>query len=180
MRVERWFNVLVLGGAALAGACKSGGAEDVDVHEAGDGGTSATSTGGAGDSSSAAAGLSGNAGTASAGTGGVAEAGASPLGGGGAVGVDGGSGGNSGSAPIGAGAGSGGASGSAGSSDSGAGGGAGSEAQLACHVDTAGFGSPKDPCGCPCCWARDCPNTDATCCVGFCKNGDEGRGCCGQ
>jgi hypothetical protein len=176
MRVDRWFNVLVLGGAAIVGACKSGDAEDAGTREAGDGGTSATSAGGAGVSSSAAAGLSSNAGT-----GGASEAGASPLGGGaGAVGVDGGSGGNSGSAPVGAGASSGGVDGTADSSDSGAGGGAGSEAQLTCRVDTMGFGSSKDPCGCPCCWARDCLNTDTICCGGFCKGADAGRGCCGQ
>jgi hypothetical protein len=26
---------------------------------------------------------------------------------------------------------------------------------------------PSDPCGCPCCWAVDCVNTDDACCAGF-------------
>jgi hypothetical protein len=50
---------------------------------------------------------------------------------------------------------------------------------LECRI-IGGQGDPRDPCGCPCCWANDCPNTDATCCRGFCKGADQGRGCCGQ
>jgi hypothetical protein len=39
----------------------------------------------------------------------------------------------------------------------------------------------EDPCGCPCCWADpSCPNTDESCCAGFCVAGDDGLGCCGQ
>jgi hypothetical protein len=35
--------------------------------------------------------------------------------------------------------------------------------ELACSDDPL----PDDPCGCPCCWAIDCVNTDTACCGGF-------------
>ena len=36
-----------------------------------------------------------------------------------------------------------------------------------------------DACGCPCCWAEGCDNTDEACCGGFCDVGNNGAGCCG-
>lgn len=48
------------------------------------------------------------------------------------------------------------------------------DAGLACSNPA----SPTDPCGCPCCWAMNCLNTEP-CCVGFCSGGNHGKGCCG-
>lgn len=97
-----------------------------------------------------------------------------------AGGSDGGDGGSAGGAtsassggtsPVGS-AGNGGIAASGGTSA-----GAADAAALGCHIDSLGYGKLSDPCGCPCCWARDCLNTDDRC-VGFCLGGDEGRGCC--
>jgi hypothetical protein len=56
---------------------------------------------------------------------------------------------------------------------------AGTSGVLECRLDELGYGDPRDPCGCPCCWAMGCSNTEEGCCAGFCRGGDEGRGCCG-
>jgi hypothetical protein len=120
-------------------------------------------------------------------------AGSMPMGGSGAT-----SGGGSGGTVVEAEGGSAGSAGSAGSSNS-AGGGAGESGggsssggaeagassggagePLECRIRDNGLGNARDPCGCPCCWAKDCLNTDELCCVGFCKGADEGRGCCAQ
>jgi hypothetical protein len=53
----------------------------------------------------------------------------------------------------------------------------GGESGLVCHPNAMGVGKSDDPCGCPCCWARDCLNTEA-CCAGFCVGADSGKGCC--
>jgi hypothetical protein len=53
---------------------------------------------------------------------------------------------------------------------------AGSGGGLQCHIDANGNARSGDPCGCPCCWAKDCLNTDEICCAGFCK---EPLDCCG-
>ena len=177
MRADRWFNVLVLGGAALGNACvreaaeagsspegHSGAAPSAvgDVVNGGSGSrntdVSSGSTSGGGPSSggiasaSRGATSSGAAGTSSGEVGGASEAGSGP------------------SSPMGGDAAAGGSSGSSGGS-------AGGATGLVCHTDAKGFGRSSDPCGCSCCWARDCQNTDA-CCAGFCKGADSGRGCC--
>jgi len=47
--------------------------------------------------------------------------------------------------------------------------------ELECSEDP----NPYDPCGCACCWATDCDNTDEDCCGGFCDLGNDSLGCCG-
>jgi hypothetical protein len=183
MRVERWFNVLVLGGAALANACARGPEEKGSTPEGhsgtaptagdvADGGGGATNTNGpAAGGGVASGGIASTAGAANA-SGGAGSSGSAGHPSGGAAGgaSDAGSGP---SAPVGGDT-SGGMSGSAGNAS---GGSAGAAAGLECHTDAKGFGKSSDACGCPCCWARDCSNTEA-CCDGFCKNADSGRGCC--
>jgi len=126
MRIERLFNVLVLGGAALTVGC---GNESPDT-----GGASGTNSGGT---------------PGTAGAGGAAAGDASSAGG--SNGTAGGAGGAT----------------------------AGSSGTLECMLDSLGRGNPADPCGCPCCWALDCLNTE-DCCSGFCSAGDNGGGCCNQ
>jgi hypothetical protein len=212
MRIERLFNVLVLGGAALALGCAE---DDVSEEEAG----ASRTMGGAG-GTEPAAGAGGTAGTgipSSDGTvnGGAAGGGAPPNGGagsgstsanlGGTPAAGGSAGGDAGGGEMGSSAGSrseagsgetggvssagspGGTAGSA-SSGGGAGGSAGNaggpagsagSGDLICQLDDNGRGDPRDPCGCPCCWAGDCLNTEEDCCGGFCRGGDDGGGCCG-
>jgi len=118
MRMDRWFGVLVLGGALVA-------CTDDDADEgAGGGGAGAA---GAGDA-----------------TGSTANAGGSD----GGAASDGSGGGDS--------------------TTTGAGGG------LVC-----GENDPAAACGCPCCWATDCLNTEP-CCGAFCELGNDGAGCCGM
>jgi hypothetical protein len=126
MRIERLFNVLVLGGAALTVGC---GNESPDSGGAGSSGAGGAST--------------------DAGAGGAAAGDANTGGTGGAT-----------------------AGGTAGAT-------AGSSGELECRLDSLGRGNPADPCGCPCCWALDCLNTD-DCCRGFCGAGNDGGGCCDQ
>jgi hypothetical protein len=210
MRVERLFKVLVLGGAALGGACGNGTGGGGGSNERGTGGTgNPGGTGGTGNSGGASsAGHSGTASTIAMG----GRDGAGPTGGGsgtasasgGAAAGEGGSGatesGGRASSSMGGGsgaastatsgrAGEGGAdhssagTGAAGSDSmgkplAGAPGTAGAPAELECRINALGYGHSADPCGCPCCWARDCLNTDERCCAGFCRGGDQGLGCC--
>jgi hypothetical protein len=166
MRTERWFNVLVLGGAVLGQAC--GTDPQVPPNQPGAGGGGA----GAGGAGSPGA---GDAGSGKGGSGGASSSGAGEAGGGSAARGEGASG--SGGASSG-GASSGGAS--SGGASSGASGVGGSGGELQCHVDSKGYGDPRDPCGCPCCWARDCLNTEVPCCGVFCRSGDNGASCCPQ
>jgi hypothetical protein len=162
MRVERLFKVLVLGGAALGGACGNEAAPEGGTNEPGSGSGGADSPGptsqGGSDGSSAA----GAGGTSTGGMAGTDAVGAADTGGAGRASA-GGVGGMQTS--------------SAGNSPGGGAGMAGSSVELECRVDPNGRGDPEDPCGCPCCWALDCPNTE-DCCSGFCSAGDDGRGCC--
>ncbi|MDI1432429.1 hypothetical protein [Polyangium sorediatum] len=144
MNIEKLFNVLVLGGAALGlTACNQ-------ASDGGDGGD-----GGAASTSSANGGNGGNGGNGAGGSGGN-----------GATSGSGGAGGE------GATSGSGGAGGEGATSGSG---GAGGASNLECSLPP---GDPSDPCGCPCCWAANCLNTEP-CCDGFCAAGNAGAGCCG-
>jgi hypothetical protein len=202
MRVERWFNVLVLGGAALGAGCGHDDPNEENEREpgsttnAGSGGIAASGSGGTASENpkgGTSNGGTSNGGTSNGGTsnGGDASAGrptggASPNGGSGggeagtsssggaAVGGtagDGGAGpGGTSAAGGGAGGDGGGASGMSGSAGSGGG-------VLECTVDSMGLGKSSDPCGCPCCWARGCLNSE-DCCAGFCLGADSGRGCC--
>jgi len=139
VRIERLFNVLVMGGAALGPGCSG----TPDKSSSG----SSESSGGAG---------------ATAGTRAV-TGGSSNLGGSGDVGGQTGQGAAGAVATGGS---------TADSADAGP--------VLECHIiDTMGHGTSSDPCGCPCCWAANCPNT-GDCCGGFCVGGDQGRGCCGR
>jgi hypothetical protein len=163
MRVERLFKVLVLGGAALGGACGNEAAPEGGKNEPGSGSggadlAGATSQGGSDGSSAAGAGSPSTGGTA-----GTDAVGAADTGGAGKASAGG----------------TGGMQTSAGNSPGGEAGTAGSSVELECRLDTAGRGDPADPCGCPCCWALDCPNTE-DCCSGFCSAGDDGRGCCAK
>lgn len=135
MHTERWFNVLVVGGAAI-GLAACGG----ESPEGGGGGSSPSASGGEG--TGAAGGTASGTGSASA-----------EAGGGGAAAT-------------------GGASSAGGNGNTGAGG----QTTLVCSENA----DASDPCGCPCCWANDCANTDESCCAGFCEAGDDGLGCCGQ
>lgn len=103
-----------------------------------------------------AGGDGGAAGSDNGGNGGFGGAGG--QGNGGAAGMSSGNGGNGGSAGNGAG----GAAGAGGGSN------------LVCTTPA----SPGDACGCPCCWADNCLNTEE-CCAGFCQVGNNGAGCCG-
>lgn len=171
MKTERWFNVLVLGGATLGQACgTTQEARPKPRGTEGGGGGTGGSTGGLGGASSPGGGGASTGGTA--GSSGVSTAGASEAGGGSSVGGAHSSGSGGGS-PGGATSGGGGASGAGGVASLG-----GSGGELQCMIDASGHGDARDPCGCPCCWAKDCLNTETPCCVGFCKGGDEGRGCC--
>jgi hypothetical protein len=165
MRVERWFNVLVLGGAALGNACGREAAEQggtpphpsdggttstvVDSTDSGtsgatsSGGTNATSNSG-GDGTSSSGGSSGSGGSSRAGAPSSSGAAGAPT--------DGGQSGMGGTGAMETG-------GKAALGGAGSGGSAGNEAALACHPDANGFGKAADPCGCSCCWARDCLNT---------------------
>jgi hypothetical protein len=158
MKVDRLFNVLVLGGAALAAACSdnhgSTGSAVTPTGTAGSQGTSTTDgTGGAATTSSGAGG-------ASAGTGG--EGGADSDGGLAAGG--GGTSSTGGAAGAGEGGAAGGGSGGRGADASSVGGSAsmGADAALMCSKTP----SASDPCGCPCCWVTNCLNTEA-CCKGL-------------
>jgi hypothetical protein len=164
MRVARLFNVLVLGGAALA--CEESARDDHGASSAGSGPHAAGTTSGGSGSSPANEGsvgggpIDGAGGSTESGSGGGSEAdsgGSGSAGGAGSSGSgsasDGGSGGMSavgdaGSAPF---AGTG-----------------GLVSALECHLDAQGHGRASDPCGCPCCWTKDCLNTDEKCCGGFC------------
>jgi hypothetical protein len=166
MRVQRLFNVLVLGGAALAceeGAPSNGGASGAGAGPHGSGASPGISGG-----SSMSGGDSGGASSVDIGTGGSTDpnpaGGAATAGSGGSSGsdFDGVSGGGSGGLNA-SGAGTGGGSPEAGS--------AGSAGALQCKLEPDGRGSPGNPCGCPCCWTKDCLNTDEVCCPGFCKQG---------
>ena len=174
VRVERLFGVLVLGGAALAcddskgGEYKAGGSGSPSSH-AGDMGQGLFDAGANGGSVSA-----GSSGTDSASSG-------SPESGGPAGSSNGASGdGNGGTSDGGTGSVSAGGMGAAGVAGGGAfnaGGSAGSGGGLQCHIDAKGYARSGDPCGCPCCWAMDCLNTDETCCAGFCRAAT--LDCCG-
>ena len=166
MRTERWFNVLVLGGAVLGQACGNGQEGPPSQR-----GGSSSGSGGAG---SAGAGDGGSA-SSNAGTGGVNSSGAGDAGGGSAAGGES----ASGSGGIGSSGASSGGTGSSGASSGGEGG-AGSGEELQCRLDSKGRGHPNDPCGCPCCWAVDCLNTDVVCCTGFCRSANDGASCCAQ
>ncbi|HEX2876078.1 MAG TPA: hypothetical protein VHP33_32730 [Polyangiaceae bacterium] len=167
MKTERWFKVLVLGGAMVGQACGTVQEGRPNRRAAGTGG----STSGSGGESSPGDGIAGSSGS-TAGSGGVSLAGAGGADASAAGGASSGSG-----APSGSGAAS---SGDGGSGGAGGVAGSGSGGQLECRVDASGHGDARDPCGCPCCWAKDCLNTETPCCVGFCKSADEGRGCCPQ
>ena len=170
MKPERWFRILVLGGAVLGTDCKATPDTGSTGDASADGATGGAGRGGADGGSSGGAGGGGKGGGASTAPGGAAGVA------GGAAGGAGGSAGGVGGVGGGAASGAGGAAGGAG-----AGGGmAGSGGLLECRLDASGHGSAADPCGCPCCWANDCPNTNAACCASFCKAGDQGRGCCGK
>ena len=188
MRVERWFNVLVLGGASLGNACGREAAEpDRATAHPSDAGTTSElvdptdggGTGGSGSSGTSATSNSGADGGVSSASGGASSAGASSssAAAGSPTMAEGGSatGGTGAVHPTGGKAAVGGSGGDAGRA--GSGGSAGGETTLACHRDANGFGKAADPCGCACCWARDCLNTQ-DCCAGFCKGADSGRGCC--
>ncbi|MDF3066845.1 MAG: hypothetical protein K0R38_2446 [Polyangiaceae bacterium] len=177
MRIERWFKVLVLGGAALgkgcAGAGEQGstknrsplaGAAAVDPETGGSNAGAGSASGGTVGAPSASGGHSATSGGGAGGKPIQSEAGQA-----GAPSSGGSTGGGGGSA--------GGSSPSGGSPEAGAAGTSGAGGQLVCHVGKNGVGRASDPCGCPCCWARDCSNTEE-CCGSFCKAGDEGRGCC--
>lgn len=176
MRVERLFEVLVLGGAALAcddskaGEYNAGhagspsshaGDTDKGLFDAGpNGGSSGAGSSGTGNASSGGVDLASRAG-AENGAASNANGGGSDAGG---TSGDTGSGSTAGMNAAGIADG-----GTFNTEDS-----AGSGGALLCHID-AGFGRASDPCGCPCCWAKDCLNTDKICCGGFCK-----VNCCGQ
>lgn len=169
--------MLVLGGAALGKACGEPASKSPGTKQ---------ETPVAGTNSREPVGGSSpvNGGSAADAGGTVSGAGSAGTGAGGAGPASGGvpTAGTSGSVSVGGVAEEdGGVSGSSAGSESagGAGGGAGEPATLECRVRENGVGHAADPCGCPCCWAKDCLNTDETCCVGFCKGADEGRGCCG-
>lgn len=164
MRVERLFKVLVLGGAALGGACGNEATPEGGTNEPGSGNGGADSPGPTSQGGSSGSSAAGAGGTSTGGMAGTDAAGAADSGGAGK--------GSAGSTSEGG-------TSSAGSSPGGAAGMAGSSVELECRVDAAGQGDPADPCGCPCCWARDCPNTD-DCCGAFCSLGDDGRGCCAE
>jgi hypothetical protein len=174
MKTERWFNVLVLGGAILGQACGTQEGRPIRRGTAGSGGTAGTDG-----ASSPSAGDAGSDGSmAGSGSSGVSSPGGGDAGAGSTAGGTGPGGlGGAGSG----GAGSGGAgSGGAGSGGAGSGGQGGSNGHLECHIDSTGHGQLRDPCGCPCCWANDCLNTEVPCCVVFCKSGNDGAGCCPQ
>jgi hypothetical protein len=179
-RAERWFKVLVLGGAALAKACGTPAAERGNARQA----PPATSAGaGAGGSPTVSA-MGGGPGAAGSERGGATNGGSTATNGGssGAAGSggdasSGGQGGERASAGA-AGESEGGGAPSGGTAGAGGGGGSGGSDGLQCHLREHGLGTATDPCGCPCCWATDCLNTDSGCCIGFCKGADEGRGCC--
>jgi hypothetical protein len=167
MKTERWFKVLVLGGAMVGEACGTVQEGRPNRRPGGTGG----STAGSGGERSPGDGAAGTGGS-SAGSGGVSLPGAGGADGSAAGGAPPGA---SGAASSGAAS-----SGDSGSGGAGAAGGlGGSGGQLECRIDASGHGDSRDPCGCPCCWAKDCLNTD-TCCGGFCRAGDDGRGCCPQ
>lgn len=183
MRVERWFNVLVLGGAALGNACGRGAAEQGGTPaQPSDGGTTSTVVDST-QSGSSGAGVSGTNATSNSGGDGTASSGTSSVSAGSSTGGAPGSSGAAGSPTNGGQSATGGTSatdpagGKAALGGAGSGGSAGNEAAIACHPDANGFGKAADPCGCSCCWARDCLNTQ-DCCAGFCKGADSGRGCC--
>jgi len=181
METERWFKVLVLGGAMLGGACAP--AQEARGTRRSTGGTGG-SAGGSGGATVLGGGAPASTGS-TAGSSGVSSTGAGDAGGGSAAGGAGDAGGGTAAGGARPGAGGDGSHGPS-SGDGGAGGSGGSGApggiggQLQCRIDASGHGDPGDPCGCPCCWAKDCLNTDAPCCAGFCKNADHGRGCCAQ
>jgi hypothetical protein len=196
MRIERWFNVLVLGGAALGAGCghddpnEEEGSEPSTTTGAGNGGTSASSSGGTSGESSNGGASSGGVSNGGASNGGNETGGSPPNGGSGGQGAEtssggaqaaggsaGGGAGATGSGVGGSGAAAGGGSGGDGGGSAGMSGSAGG-GPLECKLDPSGRGDPRDPCGCPCCWAVGCLNTDKDCCGGFCSAGDNGRGCC--
>ena len=123
MDVEKLFNVLVLGGAALGLAACNHASDEKSGGEGGAAGASSTNGGNGGN---------GGGGTGGAGT-------------------------------------------TSGSGGAGGEGGAGGASNLEC---TPAPGDPGDACGCPCCWADNCLNTEP-CCEAFCEAGDAGAGCCG-
>jgi hypothetical protein len=196
MRIERLFNVLVLGGAALGAGCGHDDSNDGEATEpstnagSGSGGAAMRNTGGTAGTSGPEGGRSNVGGTSNAGGGAVASGGTNE--GGAGASASGGSqvGGTAGSSesPAGSGGTAGGGTGGGGAAGGGTGGGGagaaagsgGTGTVLECRLDDMGRGNPRDPCGCPCCWATDCLNTDDGCCAGFCLGGDEGKGCCGQ
>ena len=177
VRVERLFEVLVLGGAALACDDSKGG-----EFNAGSAGSPSSHAGDTGKGLFDAGPNGGAIGAGSSGTGNTSPGSADSAG---RAGADDGAASNA----NGGGSDAGGTSGDTGSGSTGgmnaagiAGGGtfsagdtAGSGGGLLCHIDATGFGRSSDPCGCPCCWAKDCLNTDKICCGGFCK-----VNCCGQ
>ena len=175
VRVERLFEVLVLGGAALA--CDDSKAGEYNAGRAGspssqasDEGKGLFDAGPNGGSIAAGSSGTGNASSGSADSAGLAGAdngAASNANGGGSDAGDTGSGGTAGMN----------AAGIAGGGMFNAGDTAGSGGGLLCHIDAKGYGRSSDPCGCPCCWAKDCLNTDEICCGGFCKGLFN---CCGQ
>lgn len=150
MRIERLFNVLVLGGAALGAGCSSKADEPARSPAAEGGGAASAASGAAGEAVAGA--NDGGSGAAGAGAS-EPQAGGSDAGG---AGTESGAGGA---------AGAGGAS-----SQAGAGG-----SPLVCSETP----SPSDACGCPCCWVGNCANTEP-CCASFCSAGDDGNGCCGS
>jgi len=161
MRIERLFNVLVLGGAALSAGCDQQPADDPVPATGGTaGGTQQQEGNGAGSTGGASTVPSGAAGEPSAGEATTTEAAGS--GGTEQVAEAGGS----------SGAGSGGETSGGTSGASGAGG--SESAPLVCSESP----NPGDACGCPCCWIGGCMN-DEPCCESFCAVGNNGNGCCG-
>lgn len=183
MRAERWFNVLVLGGAALAHACLRASSEQGNTPE-GHSGSAPSAAGNAAEVGGCATNSSGSVSTGGSGasTGGFASmvGGSSATGGSSDSAGHAGSGGTGGADQAGSssnGAVGGDSTGGQLNDSAGAAGSAGSGMGPVCHTNAMGLGKASDPCGCACCWAHDCLNTEA-CCDGFCKGADSGRGCC--
>jgi hypothetical protein len=208
MRTERWFRVLVLGGAALGGGCSGTEDEETEAEPRHVGGSAGTGSGGtqAGTAGSAGAlvagggsGAGGSEGMEGAGRGGAGGGGAGGGGaGGGGVGggeagtggtaghgfsgasADGGrSGSNGGTAGDSGGGGSAGQAAGAGGADAGAAGTAGSAGTTGV-LECSGMvpADPSEPCGCPCCWVTTNCLNTEECCRGFCEAGNDGEGCC--
>ena len=144
MRVERWFKVLVLGGAALGKACggneadaggmkeprPTAGAAPTDVDDGGSAATAGSATSGGSSGGTNAGASVGGAAALPGGNAGMASSGSA-------------AGGSSGESSGGV---------SAGGVDAGVAGAGGADGQLECRIRENGLGHASDPCGCPCCW----------------------------